>query len=65
MVKGVRAMVMWRLKACPRCGGDMFIGKDDKWFQQCIQCSCRAELKMLDKFEKEPVKAKVQATTKG
>ena len=56
---------MWRLKCCPRCGGDMFIGKDDRWFQQCIQCSSRAELKVLEDLKKRPVKAKVHATTKG
>ena len=54
-------MVMWRLRSCPRCGGDMFIGRDDYWYQQCIQCSYRGELKSLDKFKK----GTVQATTKG
>ena len=49
-------MVMWRLKSCPRCSGDMFIGKDDHWFQQCIQCSYRVELKMLENFNKEPLR---------
>ena len=58
-------MVMWRFKSCPRCHGDMFIGKDDKWFQQCIQCSCRAELKVLEDFKKEPKQTAVHATTKG
>ncbi len=58
-------MVMWRLKSCPRCRGDMFIGKDDRWFQQCIQCSYRVELKLLDNFEKQPKRAAVHATTKG
>ena len=61
MRRGVRAMVMWRLKSCPRCGGDMFIGRDDFWFQQCIQCSYKLELKSLDKFGKRPA----QAATNG
>jgi hypothetical protein len=58
-------MVMWRIKSCPRCGGDMFIGKEDKWFQQCIQCSHRAELKILEDFQKQPKRKPVHATTKG
>ncbi len=58
-------MVMWRSKSCPRCGGDMFIGKDDNWFQQCIQCSHRADLKMLNDTEKQPERKPVHAATKG
>ena len=37
-------MVMWKLKSCPRCGGDLLIDKDliDGWYEQCLQCSfCR------------------------
>jgi ribosomal protein S27AE len=45
-------MVRWRLKGCPRCGGDVFIEKDlDNWYEQCLQCSYRVELKTLGGFE--------------
>jgi len=54
-VKGVICMVSWKLKSCPRCGGDIFIDRDlDGWHEQCLQCSYRADLKSLAGF-KEPV----------
>ena len=50
-------MVRWKLKSCPRCGGDMFVGRDlDFWYEQCLQCSYRAELRPV-KVYKEPVTA--------
>ncbi len=50
-------MSRWRLKGCPRCGGDLFIEKDlDNWYEQCLQCSYRLELKNIDKV-KEPISA--------
>ncbi len=48
-------MARWRLKSCPRCGGDIFIDRDlDSWYEQCLQCSYRVDLKTLAEF-KEPV----------
>ncbi len=48
-------MTEWKVKSCPRCGGDMFVERDfDFWYQQCLQCSYRVELRNLDRF-KEPV----------
>ena len=42
-------MVKWKARSCPRCGGDMFIDRDlDFWYQQCLQCSYRVELKPLE-----------------
>jgi hypothetical protein len=41
-------MAKWKSKACPRCGGDMFLDRDlDFWYEQCIQCSYKVELKPL------------------
>jgi len=41
-------MARWRLKSCPRCGGDIFIDRDlDNWYEQCLQCSYRVDLKTL------------------
>ncbi|MBA7631145.1 hypothetical protein ES703_38672 [subsurface metagenome] len=48
-------MVRWKVRSCPRCGGDMFVDRDlDFWYEQCLQCSYKVELKTLDRF-KEPV----------
>ena len=48
-------MVEWKLKSCPRCGGDVFIARDlDGWYEQCLQCSYRADLRALTR-SKEPV----------
>jgi hypothetical protein len=41
-------MGKWKSKACPRCGGDMFLDRDlDFWYEQCLQCSYKVELKPL------------------
>ena len=30
---------MFKLKACPRCHGDLFVDRDYYgWYEQCIQC---------------------------
>jgi ribosomal protein S27AE len=48
-VEEVKQMVTWKLKDCPRCGGDTFIDKDmDGWYQQCLLCAYRRELKELN-----------------
>ncbi|MFC1873972.1 hypothetical protein ACFLYX_01585 [Chloroflexota bacterium] len=49
---------MWKLKNCPRCNGDVFIDKDlDSWFEQCLQCSYRKELKGIFEYGKKAVGA--------
>ena len=51
-------MLRWRLKACPRCQGDVFMDKDvDGWFEQCLQCSYRRQLKDIREFDKQKVLA--------
>ncbi len=50
-------MVRWRLKACPRCGSDMYIEKDfDNIYQQCLMCSYRIDLQRVP-VNKVPVHA--------
>jgi len=50
MTKGVNKMLHWKLKSCNRCGGDQFVDRDaDGWFEQCLQCSHRRELRDLKK----------------
>ena len=45
-------MSKWRLKACPRCAGDVYITKDvDGWFEQCLLCGCRRELKEISRYQ--------------
>jgi len=44
-------MVKWRFKACPRCNGDVFIDSDiDGWYEQCLMCSFRRDLKDISEF---------------
>jgi hypothetical protein len=47
-------MDMWRLKSCPRCGGDMYIERNlDGWEEQCLQCSYVHEHGRYYALEKE------------
>ncbi|MCK5577732.1 MAG: hypothetical protein KAI14_05385 [Dehalococcoidales bacterium] len=32
-------MVLWKIKKCPKCGGDIFLDIDGQtWFDHCLQC---------------------------
>ena len=33
-------MGSWRLRCCPKCGGNMHLGEDPKdgWQEECLQC---------------------------
>ena len=60
---------MWKLKACPRCRGDVFIARGlDTWYEQCLQCGYQHELRDIREFEtqpkseKEPVLARRKST---
>ncbi len=45
-------VIMWRIKSCPRCGGDLFIDKDlNNWYEQCLQCSYWHELRDIAEIE--------------
>ena len=45
-------MAMWKSKSCPRCGGDIFVDRDlEGWYEQCLQCGYRCELKSLDELK--------------
>jgi hypothetical protein len=48
----------WRLRSCPRCGGDIFVEKDLSgwWYETCLQCGYRRELKGLEEFGQHPVR---------
>jgi len=53
-------MAEWKLKGCPKCGGDVFLDSlEHRWFEQCLQCSYMREIENLAEFyqpalEKEP-----------
>jgi hypothetical protein len=58
---GGDSMGIWKLKNCPRCRGDMFLDSDmDGWYEQCMQCSYRKELKTLVELRE-----KIGQTKKG
>lgn len=41
-------MRRWKLKACPRCKGDLFIEIVDKsWAEYCLQCGYQQTLKIV------------------
>lgn len=47
--------MQWKLKGCPRCGGDIFLDTDsDYWYELCLQCAYRRELKDISEFGKQP-----------
>ncbi len=38
-------MQRWKLKGCPRCGGDVFTTYDSNGgYEQCLQCAWQREL---------------------
>ena len=50
-------IVMWKVKSCPRCGGDLYIDRDlDSWYEQCLLCSYSNELRDLYELKKSPAK---------
>jgi len=48
-------MVLWKLKKCPRCHGDLFLDKDtDGWYEQCLQCGYRRGMKAITEASPVP-----------
>lgn len=59
-------MAEWKLKNCPRCGGDIFIDRRlDGWCEQCLQCSYQRELKDLAEFKEQMVQRGKEPATAG
>ena len=60
----------WRLKACPRCNGDMFIDRSVEDAEVCIQCGFRkyrelkSDIEPQDRLEKMVTVVKGQADSK-
>jgi len=52
-------MVRWRVKGCPRCGGDMYLEIEvGGWSWDCLLCGFREEIDRSEFYEKVPVKRK-------
>ncbi len=48
-------MWKWRLKGCPRCGGDISINQDHHgWYEECLQCGYTSELKNITELKQPP-----------
>jgi len=46
-------IIMWKLKGCPKCGGDFFLERDwCGWYEQCLQCGYRCELEGITEIKK-------------
>ncbi len=55
----------WKYKSCPRCGGDVYIGKDEHGlYEKCLQCSFERELKMLKEYKQQRETKKFVVTGK-
>lgn len=59
-------MTNWRLRGCPRCGGDLYISKDeyDTWHEACLQCGYVSELKKVG-AKPEPARADTRPVKAG
>jgi len=41
-------MAVWKLKSCPRCGGDLFIQREtDGWYEECLLCGYQRDVSSL------------------
>ena len=58
---------MWRLKSCPKCGGDVEIDRDEwGWYEQCIQCGCLRDLQNVIGVKPERAqKGRIVRVSKG
>lgn len=54
---------MWKLKRCPRCGGDIFLDKDQyTWYMQCLQCGYLRDLDNIAEFKEQPAEREKEPT---
>ena len=45
---------MWRLKGCPKCGGDVYVDRDhDGWHEECLQCGHCASMRTMVQAAKQ------------
>ena len=56
-------MGKWKISGCPRCGGSLFVDNDmDGWYEQCVNCSYRNELRVSVNPSKKPATKKKAPT---
>jgi len=54
---------MWKLKRCPRCGGDIWLDRDQySWYEQCLQCGYERDLESIAEFEEQPAERERELT---
>jgi len=59
-------MGRWKINGCPRCGGSLFVEKEiDGWYEQCINCAYRNDLKDLAKLTEKLVEVDVGGSQKS
>ncbi len=60
-------MSKWRLKSCPRCGGDLYIENDvdRNWYEQCLQCSHRRKVEDTGDLKEQPIREEKRTPVAG
>jgi hypothetical protein len=49
-------MGTWKIRGCPKCKGSLIVDKDeDGWFELCINCAYRNDLKVYVESGKKAV----------
>ncbi len=49
----------WKINGCPKCGGSLMVDKDeDGWYEECINCAFRNDLKVVAESPTKPVHKK-------
>ena len=62
--RSIKSVSKWKLKSCPRCGGDLLVEKDlYGWSEKCFQCSFSRDLKEVVTIKKEDLEAPTLAKT--
>lgn len=57
---------MWQLKGCARCGGDVYINRDEYgWYVQCLQCGYHSELVNIEEARKQMPKETEEVTAEA
>lgn len=57
---------MWKFRACPKCGGDLFVDYDvNGWYEQCLQCGYMHDLKSVLEIKKQPGEGKEDPVLSG
>jgi predicted nucleic-acid-binding Zn-ribbon protein len=47
--------MMWKLKGCPKCQGDVFLEKDASgWYERCLQCGYNRDMAVVVEVKQQP-----------